>query len=58
MELKTFHDMLRDEATRLSNAKKFDEAYEYLIFLYQRYPDTPDLEIALLDHLYQDAGRL
>ena len=51
-----FESQVLAEAEPLIEANKFDEAYEYFVFLQQEYPDTPGLAAAWERMLWREAG--
>ncbi|MCA9238270.1 MAG: hypothetical protein KDA44_22510 [Planctomycetales bacterium] len=51
-----YEEMLLAEADRLSAAGDFDQAFEYLGFLFNNYPDLPGLEQSAETFLWQDAS--
>lgn len=50
-----FEQLLLQEAAKLSDAGKFDEAFDYFLRLYDRYPETPGLQTAASRYLQQNA---
>lgn len=53
-----FEEVLLAEAKRLSEEKKFDEAFDYYARLLREYPDTPGLNEAANDFLRRNAVQL
>lgn len=51
-----FEEMVLAEARRLTEAKKFDEAFRHLVLLLDHYPQTEGLEPAVQDYLYARAA--
>jgi tetratricopeptide (TPR) repeat protein len=54
--LDLYEQMVVAEANKLAAEGKFDEAYEVLVFLRSRYPQTPGLAEARQNYLYLSAG--
>lgn len=60
-EVRLFEQMVLQQAVDLVRAgkddpRKFDEAFAYFDFLKHNYPKTKDLDAALEEYLYEDAG--
>jgi tetratricopeptide (TPR) repeat protein len=53
--LRVFEQILMDEALRLAEAGKFDDAYDYFLRLRAQYPNFPGLENAISDYLQRNA---
>lgn len=51
-KIELFEQLVVNEARQLTDAKKFDEAWEVLSFLQDRYPKFPDLPEAIKRYLY------
>lgn len=54
-KIELYEQMLLAEAVRLTNAKKFVEAYEHFAFLHKNYPHLPGLAVATNRYLQRDA---
>jgi ABC-type transport system substrate-binding protein len=54
--LELFEQMVLAEANRLAAEGKFDAAYEYFDFLFDRYPNTPGLAQGQQTYLYLSSG--
>lgn len=55
-KLELYEQMVLAEAIQLSIDGKFDEAYDYFVFLFDRYPQTPGLADGRQTYLYLSAG--
>ncbi|MBN1854077.1 MAG: hypothetical protein JW829_15220 [Pirellulales bacterium] len=55
VEIKLYHQLLLDEARQLTQAGKFDDAYDYFAFLVDSDRDLPGLDAAMDNFLYRNA---
>ena len=55
-KLELYEQMVLAEANELARAGKFDEAYEYFVFLMRLYPNTPGLKESQQTYLYLSSG--
>ena len=54
--LELYEQMVLAEAAQLIALNKFDEAYEYFIFMFDNYPNAPGLKEAQQSYLYLSSG--
>ena len=57
-KIELFEQLVLKKAESLVKAGKFDRAYDYFVFLGERYPDLPGLDPAMEDYLFQEARAL
>jgi len=55
-EIKLFDELVLDEANRLVEAGRLDEAYDYFQFLRTTYPNVPNLEGSIQNYLRVEAA--
>ena len=55
-KLELYEQMVQAEILQLASGGKFDEAYEYLTFLFDFYPNAPGLAETQQTYLYLSAG--
>ncbi len=57
-QVQLFEQMVLSDAHRLMAEKKFDEAFEYLTFVHDKYPGTAGLDETIDQLLYSEASTL
>jgi tetratricopeptide (TPR) repeat protein len=57
-KIRTYDQLVYDEAQKLIREKKYDEAFPYLDYLLRNTTTTAGLRSAILDYLYDNAGQL